>query len=199
MLVANGITPSLVSVCQSTTIPAPYVEACTNNKDYITKYTTLQEMKTLMEETTRMTAINSAYESAIQTASLVAENTSTSVANQVKKASIEATKTSLGTLYNGVDMLDNGINELSTGITKYNDEGIKVLSDIVDNKVKPTSARVKKLVNLGNEYQLTNKNNTDETKFVLVIDSKEKKVEEKTNTNKETKTSFIDKIKNLFK
>ena len=131
--------------------------------------------------------------------SSIAPTLSNEVANAVKNESVKSISESLGTLYNGVDMLDNGINELSTGITKYNDEGIKVLSAIVDNKVKPTSARVKKLVSLGNEYQLTNKNNADETKFVLVIDSKEKKVEEKTNTNKVTKTSFIDKIKNLFK
>lgn len=151
------------------------------------------------ENVSKSVSENVAKSTAESVASSIAPTLSNEVANAVKNESVKSISESLGTLYNGVDMLDNGINELSNGITKYNDEGIKVLSDIVDNKVKPTSARVKKLVSLGNEYQLTNKNNADETKFVLVIDSKEKKVEEKTNTNKETKTSFIDKVKNLFR
>ena len=151
------------------------------------------------ENVSKSVSASVAKSTAESVASSIAPTLSNEVANAVKNESVKSISESLGTLYNGVDMLDNGINELSNGITKYNDEGIKVLSDIVDNKVKPTSARVKKLVSLGNEYQLTNKNNADETKFVLVIDSKEKKVKEKTNTNKETKTSFIDKVKNLFR
>lgn len=199
MLEAKGITPSLVSACQSTTIPTPYVEACTNNKDFITKYTTLQEMKTLMEETTRMTAINSAYESAIQTASIVAENTSTSVANQVKQASIEATKASLGTLYNGVDELNDGIQELSQGISKYNTEGIKQISALVNGNLKSMSYRAKELSNLADNYQtFAGSSEKSTTRFILTTDAL--KTSTASQSVKEAKTTTLwDRIVNLFK
>ncbi len=195
----NGITSSLVSICQSTTIPEQYLEVCINNKDYITKYTTLQEMKKLMEETTRITAINSAYDSAIQTSSLVAESTSISVANQVKKASIEATKTSLGTLYSGVDELNNGIQELSQGISKYNEEGIKQISTLVNGKLKSMSYRIKELSNLADNYQtFAGSSEKSTTRFILTTDAL--KVSEESHTVKETKTTTLwDRIVNLFK
>ena len=156
-------------------------------------------MKTLMEETTRMTAINSAYESAIQTASLVAENTSTSVANQVKKASIEATKTSLGTLYNGVDELNNGIQDLSQGISKYNTEGIKQISALVNGNLKSMSYRVKELSNLADNYQtFAGSSEKSTTRFILTTDAL--KTSTSSQSVKETKTTTLwDRIVNLFK
>lgn len=162
-------------------------EALSNTSNYVA------------ENVSKSVSASTAKTTAESVASMIAPSLSNEVANAVKNESIKSISESLNTLYSGVDVLDNGINELSNGITKYNDEGIKVLSNIIDTKVKPTSTRVKKLVNLGNSYQLTTNNNTDDTKFILVIDSKEKKSEEKTNVKKETKTSFIDKVKNLFK
>lgn len=151
------------------------------------------------ENVSKNVSADVAKSTAESVASEIAPTLSNEVANAVKNVSVKSISESLGTLYSGVDTLDNGINELSSGITKYNDEGIKVLSDIIENKVKPTSTRVKKLVSLGSEYQLTSKNNADDTKFILVIDSKEKTEVKENNSVKESKTSLIDKIKNLFK
>ena len=151
------------------------------------------------ENVSKNVSADVAKSTAESVASEIAPTLSNEVANAVKNASVKSISESLGTLYNGVDTLDNGINELSNGITKYNDEGIRVLSDIIENKVKPTSVRVKKLVSLGREYQLTNKNNADDTKFILVIDGKEKTEIKENNSVKASKISLIDKIKNLFK
>lgn len=198
-LETSGITSNLVSVCTSSNIPTQYIEICTNNKDYITKYSTLIQMKQLMEETTKITAINSAYSSALQTASIVSESTSSSVANQVKSAAIETTKQSLGTLYNGVDELNNGIQELSQGISKYNTEGIKQISALVNGNLKTTSYKIKELSNLADNYQtFAGSSEKSTTRFILTTDAL--KTSSVSHSTKETKTtSFWDRIVNLFK
>ena len=198
-LETSGITSNLVSVCTSSNIPTQYIEICTNNKDYITKYSTLIQMKQLMEETTKITAINSAYSSALQTASIVSESTSSSVANQVKSAAIETTKQSLGTLYNGVDELNNGIQELSQGISKYNTEGIKQISALVNGNLKTASYKIKELSNLADNYQtFAGSSEKSTTRFILTTDAL--KTSSVSHSTKEIKTtSFWDRIVNLFK
>ena len=198
-LETSGITSNLVSVCTSSNIPTQYIEICTNNKDYITKYSTLIQMKQLMEETTKITAINSAYSSALQTASIVSESTSSSVANQVKSTAIETTKESLGTLYNGVDELNNGIQELSQGISKYNTEGIKQISALVNGNLKTTSYKIKELSNLADNYQtFAGSSEKSTTRFILTTEAL--KTSSVSHSTKETKTtSFWDRIVNLFK
>lgn len=105
-------------------------------------------------------------------------------------------------LYNGTTALSEGINTLNTGITAYNEEGITPLSNTINNNLSGNINKIKKLADLGNNYQtFTMKNTTDngETKFIIVLDGQ--KVE-KTTVKTETKTeklSFIDRIKNLFK
>lgn len=105
-------------------------------------------------------------------------------------------------LYNGTTALSEGINTLNTGITAYNEKGITPLSNTINNNLSGNINKIKKLADLGNNYQtFTMKNTTDngETKFIIVLDGQ--KVE-KTTVKTETKTeklSFIDRIKNLFK
>ena len=87
-------------------------------------------------------------------------------------------------------------------VHKYNEEGIKVLTNLINTEVAPASARLEKLLELGNDYQtFTMKNNDTDgtTKFIMVIDgqkAKEKTVKT-TNTTKE-KTNLFTRIKNLF-
>lgn len=120
------------------------------------------------------------------------------------------------TLYNGVDalaknvpQLADGINKiylgsksLNEGISKYNEDGITKISNLVNLNVKTAQNRIEALVNLGENYQtftMNNKDNNGETKFVLTISGV--KYEEKKETQKETvkDTSLWTKIKNLFK
>lgn len=153
------------------------------------------------EKVSKEVAVTVAETSAINTASTISTSLSNEVANTVKNASISALTSSLTELYNGVTELDNGINQLSDGVSKYNNEGIKKLSSIVNGDVKTTSERIKSLVKLGENYKtISSENNIDgETKFVFVVDSKKyvKPVTVKEDT--EVKTTFIDRVKNLFK
>ena len=63
------------------------------------------------------------------------------------------------------------------------------------------SEKVKALTKLGNEYKTVNSTNTiedSETKLILVVDGKKKEVVENNATVEVTKTTFWDRVKNLF-
>ena len=111
-----------------------------------------------------------------------------------------ATKTE--ELYNGTNALSEGINTLNTGITTYNNEGIIPLTNTINNSLSNNINKIKKLTELGNNYQTYTMNyatDSGETKFIIVLDGQKVK---KTTTKTETKTekiTFIDRIKNLFK
>lgn len=133
-----------------------------------------------------------------------AHDGSTELANGTTALStgVNTLTTKVEELYNGTTALSEGINTLNTGITAYNEEGITPLSNTINNNLSGNINKIKKLADLGNNYQtFTMKNTTDngETKFIIVLDGQ--KVE-KTTVKTETKTeklSFIDRIKNLFK
>jgi len=133
-----------------------------------------------------------------------AHDGSTELANGITALStgVNTLTTKVEELYNGTTALSEGINTLNTGITAYNEEGITPLSNTINNNLSGNINKIKKLADLGNNYQtFTMKNTTDngETKFIIVLDGQ--KVE-KTTVKTETKTeklSFIDRIKNLFK
>ena len=70
----------------------------------------------------------------------------------------------------------------------------------ITNKV--VIPKIKELVKLGEEYQTFagNSDNQDsETKFVLVMDGQKLEKEVKVNDSSKTETTFIQRIKNLFK
>lgn len=140
MLEENGITPNLVNVCTSETVPLEYQETCVRSKDYITQYTTLNQMITLMEETARQTAIETSYQTAINTSTNVAGSVSEEVAGEVstsvaiqvatsaKEKAKETTITSLQSLLSAISELSNGLNELNTKVSEL-DTGTKQLKD----------------------------------------------------------------------
>lgn len=133
-----------------------------------------------------------------------AHDGSTELANGTTALStgVNILTTKVEELYNGTTALSEGINTLNTGITAYNEEGITPLSNTINNNLSGNINKIKKLADLGNNYQtFTMKNTTDngEIKFIIVLDGQ--KVE-KTTVKTEIKTeklSFIDRIKNLFK
>ena len=140
MLEKSGITPSLINICKSENIPSEYLEICINNKEYITQYTTLNQMITLMQETAKQTAIETAYQTAIQTSTSVAGSVSeqvagevsTSVAKQVaanaKEKAKETTISSLSTLLEALNELSSGLNELNTKVSEL-DNGTQQLKE----------------------------------------------------------------------
>ena len=153
------------------------------------------------ENTSKQVASEVAYNSALLTASEVAPSLANQVANSVKNEALNTVSKSLNTLYNGIDQIDNGINQLSDGVTKFNNEGIKTITSLINNNVKGTTARVKALVQLGDDYKTVNSKNVsgdDETKMILVVDSKKADTVKKETKTKKEKTSFIDRVVNLF-
>ena len=94
------------------------------------------------------------------------------------------------------------MNTLSTGITTFNKEGIEEISALVNGPIASSKARVEALSKLADNYTSYASKSTsinDETKFIIVLDGKEKQ-EEKTNISEESsKTNLWTRIKNLFK
>lgn len=143
-----------------------------------------------------------AEETAINTASMLSSSLSNEVANQVKNAANETIFNSLNTLYGGITELDNGINDLSSGISKYNIEGINKLSKVVNGDVRNIQNKINELIKLSKNYQTFTaslNDTTGEAKFLFVTDSKVAVKKTTTLAKKESKTTFWDRVKNLFK
>lgn len=167
---------------------------------------TLSATKTanyVAEKVSKSVATEAAMNSALAVAKSVSGSVASNVANTVKEESIKSVSNSLGTLYAGIDELDSGIIKLSSGISKFNKEGINNISNLVNTKLKDTSARAEKLIELGENYKSVDSNKNlsgdSETKFVLVVEGQKAKDTTKSNTTKTTKVSLWQRIKNLFK
>lgn len=168
-------------------------ETAKNVSSYVSNYTA--------EKVTKTVAPLVAQTTALEISKSVSKNVANEVANSVKEASIQTVSSSLKELYDGISKLDDGLKELSDGITKYNNEGIKSISKLVNSDVKNISARVKALTKLSNDYktiQSTKKVNGS-TKLIYVIDSESYVPNKAVDNVTETKLTFWDRVKNLFK
>lgn len=90
-------------------------------------------------------------------------NTSTIAINEANKQLLEGSKT-----------IEDGVNTLAEGILKFDEEGIKQISNLVNGEVKDLQERIEALKNLANNYN--NFAGIDEdiegtVKFVLMTDS----------------------------
>ena len=164
-----------------------------NVSSYVSSYTA--------EKVTKTVAPIVAENAALETSKTVSKSVANEVANSVKEASINTISSSLNELYEGIVKLDDGLKELSTGITKYNNEGIKNISNLVNNDVKGISARIKALTKLSNDYKTIqeSKKINGSTKFIYVIDSVSYVPEKVVNNVAQTEISFWERLKNLFK
>ncbi len=154
------------------------------------------------ENTSKQVATSVSEKVATEVASNVAEAIAPTVANQVKSASLDVLKGALNNLYGGVVKLDNGINNLSSGVSTFNKEGINKISDMVNGDLKIKEDKMKQLTKLSDEYNSFTTNNNlknSETKFILVIDGQSVPKEKSDKKVENTKTTFWDRIKNLFK
>ena len=162
----------------------------TNTTNYIAENVSKSVASTVSEET------------AISTAESIVNTLAPTVSNQVKNESIKSFTSSLNTLYTNIDYIDSNMNTLSTGITTFNKEGIEEISALVNGPIASSKARVEALSKLADNYTSYASKSTsinDETKFIIVLDGKEKQ-EEKTNiTEESSKTNLWTRIKNLFK
>lgn len=156
----------------------------------------------IAENVSKSVASTVAEETAISTAESIVNTLAPTLSNQVKNESIKTFTSSLNTLYTNIDYIDSNMNTLSTGITTFNKEGIEEISALVNGPIASSKARVEALSKLADNYTSYASKSTsinDETKFIIVLDGKEKQ-EEKTNiTEESSKTNLWTRIKNLFK
>ena len=156
----------------------------------------------IAENVSKSVASTVAEETAISTAESIVNTLAPTLSNQVKNESIKSFTSSLNTLYTNIDYIDSNMNTLSTGITTFNKEGIEEISALVNGPIASSKARVEALSKLADNYTSYASKSTsinDETKFIIVLDGKEKQ-EEKTNiTEESSKTNLWTRIKNLFK
>ena len=99
------------------------------------------------------------------------------VDNQVKTL-----KDALNQLTDGTNQLANGANELQNGMSKFDEEGIQKIYNIVNNNVKDLQVRIEILRELSNEYNsFTNidENAKGNVKFIMMIDSLKKEENKK--------------------
>lgn len=161
-----------------------------NTSNYVAKNVT-REVSTKVSEMT-----------ALEVAGNVSEVLVPKVANQVKNASLEALTSSLNVLYSGVVELDTGINNLSEGISKYNNEGIKVINNLVNNTMRSTTNKINELTKLSENYtSFGNKleSMNGETQFILITDGFKIENQNKVLVKEEKKETLWERIKNLFK
>lgn len=96
-----------------------------------------------------------------------------------------------------------GMNDLSKGLEKYNKEGIKRLSNLINGDVKSVEKRLESLIELSKENSIiddSDKDTNTRSKLVFMIDSISKPVESKIDNKTETKkVTLWDKIIGLFK
>ena len=170
-------------------------------KQEITSLTT-NTTNYIAENVSKSVASTVAEETAISTAESIVNTLAPTLSNQVKNESIKSFTSSLNTLYTNIDYIDSNMNTLSTGITTFNKEGIEEISALVNGPIASSKARVEALSKLADNYTSYASKSTsinDETKFIIVLDGKEKQ-EEKTNISEESsKTNLWTRIKNLFK
>lgn len=170
-------------------------------KQEITSLTT-NTTNYIAENVSKSVASTVAEETAISTAESIVNTLAPTLSNQVKNESIKTFTSSLNTLYTNIDYIDSNMSTLSTGIKTFNKEGIEEISALVNGPIASSKARVEALSKLADNYTSYASKSTsinDETKFIIVLDGKEKQ-EEKTNiTEESSKTNLWTRIKNLFK
>ena len=87
---------------------------------------------------------------------------------------VKTLKEALNQITDGTNQLANGANELQNGMTKFDEEGIQKIYNIVNNNVRDLQQRIEKLKELSNEYNtFTNidENAKGNVKFIMMIDS----------------------------
>lgn len=170
-------------------------------KQEITSLTT-NTTNYIAENVSKNVASTVAEETAISTAESIVNTLAPALSNQVKNESIKSFTSSLNTLYTNIDYIDSNMNTLSTGITTFNKEGIEEISALVNGPIASSKAMVKALSKLADNYTSYASKSTsinDETKFIIVLDGKEKQEEETNTTEESSKTNLWTRIKNLFK
>ena len=204
----NGMTfDSLATTCSmedKTKIPSKLLPFCVAKKDDIANYLKYKNLAVALQNPSTNYLVEAILR---EVTPEVAYNAAVSATDKAKKetiSSLEVLSENINKLNEGAKQINEGASSLANGLTKFNDEGISLIAKYVNGDLKDTSATLEKLVELGdkyNTYTMANDCDSAKTKFVLVVDKKEKAVAKHT-TKKETKVvkkSLWDKLTGIFK
>lgn len=197
----GNMTEEQLASCQviseDTTLPYVKQASITSSSDTASKVSTY-----VAENVSKQVAVKVAEDSALNTAITLAPTLSEEVAKSVLKESTKVVTSSLNELNESIKLLNSGITELSEGITKFNDEGIKNVSSLVNNNLRTKTEELKALTKLGQDYKPiggSKLEDSGDSKFIMVVDGQKVKTEKNTTTTSTEKTSFWTRLKNLFK
>ena len=105
-------------------------------------------------------------------------------------------------LTSSVSQLNNGANLLADGLNRYNEAGLKKISNMVNGDVKSLTAKIEALAKLSTQYKTLDDINNDtdgSSKIIFMIDSIKKQTDKVVNDKIIENETLWDKIKGLFK
>lgn len=147
----------------------------------------------------RETALVSAQQAATTAAKATSRQVATQVGNTVKKEATKKVVNQMTTLNNGLNQLSTGLEQLDAGSTtlaqgthEFNETGINVIYNYVNNDVKEISVRAEKLQELAESYTTftkTSDENEGKVKFITIVDSIKKEENTTSQEQTEEKTS----------
>ena len=108
-----GITEDIINICASGNYDAVYEDTCKNAQ--VVKLINAKQMMTIMQETAKLTAIQTASNISEETAKEVAYKVSNDVANKVKSEATKQTTQSLKVLKENLSTLTKGLAKLNAG------------------------------------------------------------------------------------
>ncbi len=132
---------------------------------------------TAIEEKMFQSTYVSLRQVAATTAATTARNVAMQVARSIQDGLGDQLDILMSEMLNGIDQLLDGVNKLNDGMTKFDQEGIQTLNNLVNNKLKSTADKTKRLTQLAHDYNNfsgISKDGDGEVKFILMIDAQKK-------------------------
>lgn len=128
-----------------------------------------------IKETLFQSTFKSMQQVAGETAATTARTIATQLSSSIQNTLIPKMTDLMDKMLGGVDELLNGADQLNRGMEQFDREGIQTLNSLVNNDLKNTSVRIKRLTQLADTYNSfggIDEGMEGTTKFILMIDGK---------------------------
>lgn len=165
---------SIIAKCSD---PAVLSQHVTEVKPEVAEQVAAQFSLTTIEEKMFQSTYASVRQVAAQTAATTARDVASQVANSIQKGFGDKLDIMMNEMIKGINQLLDGAQKLSDGMTKFDQEGIQALNNVVNGKLKNTSTKAKRLVQLADEcnnFSGINEGSEGDVKFILMIDAQKK-------------------------
>lgn len=165
---------SIIARCSDPAVLQQYVAKV---KPAVAEKVASQFDLTAIEEKMFQSTYASLRQVAVTTAATTARNVAMQVASSIQDGLGDKLDVLMSEMLNGIDQLLDGANKLNDGMTKFDQEGIQTLNNLVNNKLKSTADKTKRLTQLAHDYNNfsgISKDSDGEVKFILMIDAQKK-------------------------